>query len=102
MSELEIARLAAFKQMSEFEFIQQWTNLAGNRQWLVLKEKSNGECIFLAGQDCSVQSVKPQQCRNFPNLWNFPGFEQVCHAAPKIVATAEYRRLIEQATGRKE
>jgi uncharacterized protein len=44
--------------------------------------------------------VKPQQCRDFPNLWNFPGFEKVCHAVPKLVEEEEYRRLIQRATGR--
>ena len=54
----------------------------------------------LAGDDCSVQPVKPQQCRDFPNLWNFPGFEKTCRAIPRLVGEEEYQRLVAQATGR--
>ena len=85
---------------SEFAFIQKFTMVRPDRNGLALKNKANGECIFLDGESCAVQSVKPQQCRDFPNLWNFPGFENVCHAVPKVVGDEEYRRLIIEATGR--
>ena len=83
LSDAEISRLAAFKKISESEFIQQFTRLRSDRRGLVLQDKPNGECIFLDGNDCSVQPVKPQQCRDFPNRWNFPGFEKICHAIPR-------------------
>src|ERR1044071_2157605 len=87
----EITRLAAFKRMSEFDFIQQFTHLRHDRRGLVLQEKSSGECIFLEGNDCAVQLVKPRQCREFPNLWNFPGFEKICHAIPHRVGEEEFK-----------
>jgi Fe-S-cluster containining protein len=90
----EITRLAAFKDMSEVDFIQQFTRLRWDRGGLALQEKPNGECVFLDGDNCSVQTVKPQQCRDFPNLWNFPGFEQTCHAIPREVGEVEYQRRI--------
>jgi Fe-S-cluster containining protein len=93
----EITRLAGFKGMSEFDFIQEFTRLTQDRRGLALKDKPNGECVFLDGNNCSVQPVKPQQCRDFPNLWNFPGFEKICHAIPKMVSAEEYQRLIEKA-----
>ncbi|NBT90581.1 MAG: YkgJ family cysteine cluster protein, partial [Verrucomicrobia bacterium] len=40
----------------------------------------DGACIFLEGQDCRIQPVKPQQCRDFPNAWNFPGWRDICMA----------------------
>jgi Fe-S-cluster containining protein len=86
--------------MSEHEFIQQCTRLRATRNGLALQEKPNGECIFLDGNDCSVQPVKPQQCRDFPNLWNFPGFEKQCHAIPRIVAEREWLWLVKEATGK--
>jgi Fe-S-cluster containining protein len=89
-----------FKGISQQQFIQQYMRLRPDRQGLALAEKSNGECVFLDGNDCSVQAVKPQQCRNFPNLWNFPGFEKICHAIPKLVSDEEYRQLIAHATSR--
>ncbi len=76
----EIARLASFFGVSEDEFIQNHTRLQADRKGLALLEKENGECVYLNGQECVIEAVKPQQCRDFPNRWNFPGFEQVCRA----------------------
>lgn len=92
--------MAAHLGLSEHDFIQRHTRLRADRQGLVLQDKPNGECIFLVDEACAVQPVKPQQCRDFPNLWNFPGFEQVCHAIPRQVGEEEYRQLIRRATGR--
>ena len=100
LSDGEVARLAAFKGMGEVAFIQQFTRLTEDRRGLSLEEKPNGECVFLEGNDCAVQSVKPQQCRDFPNLWNFPGFEKTCHAIPRLVSEEEYRARILSSTGR--
>jgi uncharacterized protein len=100
LTEAEISRMAAHKEMSEFDFIQQFTRLSANRQHLVLMDKPNGECALLDGNDCSIQSVKPQQCRDFPNLWNFPGFETICQALPTIVSGEEYGRRLRSATRR--
>ena len=40
-------RLAAFKQLSEVEFIQRYTRITTDRLGLALLDKANGECIFL-------------------------------------------------------
>ena len=90
----EITRLSAFKGLGEHDFIQRFTRLRHDHRGLSLLEKPNGECIFLEGENCAVQSVKPQQCREFPNLWNFPGFEKTCHAIALEVSAAEYDRRI--------
>ena len=100
LTDAEITRLAEFKQISEFDFIQRFTRLTGDRKGLALLDKPNGECFFLQGEACAIQPVKPQQCRDFPNLWNFPGFEKVCHAIPRDVTPEEYRARIKKATGR--
>lgn len=99
LSEAEITRLAGFLGMPEFEFVQHFTRLAKDRQGLALEDKPGGECIFLEGDDCRVNPVKPQQCRNFPNLWNFPGFEKVCQAKTRVLGEEEYRAAILRATG---
>ena len=91
----EITRLAAFKGLSESDFIQRYARLRADRRGLALQEQPDGACIFLEGENCAVQPVKPQKCREFPNLWNFPGFEKVCHAIPREVTEAEYARRIE-------
>jgi uncharacterized protein len=90
----EIARISAFLKIPEVQFIQQHTRLTQDRRGLALNDKPNGECIFLQGNDCAIQPVKPCQCREFPNLWNFPGFEQTCRAFPRQVTQAQYQELI--------
>ena len=95
LHDAEITRLAAFKGLSERDFIQQFAKLRPDRRGLALKEQPDGACIFLEGENCAVQPVKPQKCKEFPNLWNFPGFEKVCHALPHEVSAAEYHRRIE-------
>jgi Fe-S-cluster containining protein len=100
LTEEEIRRISAYRGQSEFDFIQQFTRLTKDRRGLALMDKPNGECIFLDGEVCAIQAVKPQQCREFPNLWNFPGFEKVCHAIPRKVTEEEYRTLVQKATGR--
>ncbi len=97
----EITRLAKFLKLDEPEFIQRYTRLTKDRLGLALLDKSDGACVFLEGEDCAVQSVKPQQCRDFPNLWNFPGFEKSCRAVPRMVGEEEYVRLVEAVTGRR-
>jgi len=94
LTDEEISRLATFKGMSEADFIQRFTRLRHDRQGLALMEKPNHECIFLEGENCSVQDVKPQQCKDFPNLWNFPGYEKICHAIPVELSEADFARRI--------
>ena len=55
------------------------------RASLALEDKPNGHCFFLEGNDCAINPVKPQQCRDFPNKWNFPGWRQVCDAIPTLI-----------------
>src|SRR5262245_6515257 len=90
LADEEIRRLAAHVGLSEFDFVQKFTRLTAGRDSLALQDKPNGECIFLNGNACEVNAVKPQQCRNFPNLWNFPGFQEVCRAKSIVMAEAEY------------
>ncbi len=86
--------------VTEDRFIQEFTRIDRSRTGLALMDQPGGECIFLQGTDCRVQPVKPQQCRDFPNLWNFPGFEKTCRSIPRVLEEAEYRRRIREATGR--
>ena len=85
INEHEITALAAYLGVTEHDFIQQYTRLRANRDGLALIDKPGGECIFLEGRDCTVQSVKPGQCRDFPNKWNFPGWREVCEAVPVLI-----------------
>ena len=95
----EMTRLASFLRLTEFDFIQKYTRLRQDRRGLALQEKPNGECVFLDGRDCSVQEVKPRQCRDFPNRWNFPGFQEVCKAVVREMSDAEYQLLLSEKSG---
>lgn len=97
----EIDRLAAHLGLSSHDFIQQHTRLTSDRRGLALLDKPNGECSFLEGNDCRVQPVKPQQCRDFPNLWSFPGAQDHCRALPRQLPADEYIRRVAAATGRR-
>jgi uncharacterized protein len=98
VTDAELVRLAEFKGIGEHEFIQRFTRLRHDRCGLVLQENPDGSCVFLEGNDCSIQSVKPQHCRDFPNRWNFPGFRKVCRAIPRQVSDEDYQRLLTDAT----
>jgi Fe-S-cluster containining protein len=89
----DITGTAIYLGLDERDFIESFTQLRWFRMGLTLAEKPNGECVFLDGIDCRVQRVKPKQCREFPNLWRFPGFQKQCHAIPRVVSDEEYRRL---------
>ena len=97
LTDADIARRAAFKGLSEFDFIQQFARLTTDRRGLALQDQPGGECIFLDSDNCAVQPVKPRQCRDFPNRWNFPGFEKTCRAVPRAVSAAEYERWMTPA-----
>ena len=84
--------MAVFLGLTEVDFIARYTRLRADRKGLALTEQTDGACVFLEGRDCRVQAVKPGQCRDFPNGWRFPGFEQVCRAIPREVTEAEWAR----------
>lgn len=96
----EIARIAAFLGLTEPDFIDRHTRLRADRQGLALADQPDGACTFLDGGDCRIQPVKPQQCRDFPNRWNFPGFRDFCRSIPRDLDDAEYQRRVREATGR--
>ena len=85
----EIAAVARYLGIDEDAFIQRYTRLRPGRDGLALIDKPNGECFFLDGNVCTLQPVKPAQCRDFPNRWNFPGWRHVCEAIPIKMPQAE-------------
>lgn len=96
----EITRIAAFLQLTEEEFIQRHTRLQHDRRGLALHEHPGGACVFLQDNLCVIQSVKPQQCRDFPNLWKYPDADKYCRAIPREISEDDYVRLVSQATQR--
>lgn len=78
-----MGNIAAFLGLPVETFIVRYTRLRADRRGLSLIEHPDNSCIFLDGKDCTINEVKPQQCRDFPNKWNFPGWRQVCEAVPE-------------------
>ena len=98
----EVERIAAYLGVSADEFIQGHTRLTQQRDGLALLDQASGACAWLRGDDCQINPVKPQQCRDFPNLWSFPGASEICRAKPVEVTLEEWRVRIRAATGRTE
>ncbi len=83
MSGAELAAAAACLGLPVEEFTARYTRLTADRRNLSLTENSDGSCVFLEyGTDglpaCRIQEAKPYQCRSFPSVWNFPGWEKEC------------------------
>lgn len=78
----EVQSISSFLNMEIDDFIQRYTRLRVNRQGLSIVEKEGSEeCVFLTEEGgCLINDVKPQQCRDFPNKWNFPGWQEKCKA----------------------
>lgn len=95
----EIPRMAGFLGLEERDFIDRYTRLRADRRGLALTEEADGRCVFLDGCDCRIQPVKPRQCRDFPNRWNFPGFRDFCEAVAVELDEEEYRRRLREAAG---
>ncbi|MDR0933308.1 MAG: YkgJ family cysteine cluster protein [Victivallales bacterium] len=84
LEDSKIDAIADFLAMKVEEFIDQFTELMPDRQGLTLAEKPDGSCIFLTNENtCQINPVKPRQCGDFPQRWNFPGWEKECGGAKK-------------------
>lgn len=100
ITDAEISPIAPNLGMAGFGFIDRRTRLASDRRGLALLDKPGGECAFLNGDLRSIQSVKPRQRRDFPNLWTYPSAGKSCRAIPVQVGEAEFWRLVSRTTGR--
>ncbi|MCC7299553.1 MAG: YkgJ family cysteine cluster protein [Verrucomicrobia bacterium] len=69
LTEADIARLAAASGLSEEEFIARYTILAANRRQLSLSDTSDGHCVLLENDRCTLYEARPAQCREFPYGW---------------------------------
>jgi Fe-S-cluster containining protein len=85
LAEEEINRLAVALGLTPEQFIADYTRLTTDRRGLTLIEQTGGACILLQESGgCRVHDVKPQQCRDFPLKWHFPGVEKCCPGILKM------------------
>ncbi len=75
--------IADFLSIDIYHFTETYTILTKDRLNLSLREKENGECIFLTDLGCCINTVKPRQCLEFPFKWKFKDFEVICAWAKK-------------------
>lgn len=84
LEEGEIDVIAGYLNLSAEDFISRFCRLRRNRQGLSLIDLEDGSCIMLEKGACRINDVKPEQCRQFPNGWNFPGWRDRCKAVPHV------------------
>ena len=65
ISKEETVAIANYLNITETEFLQDYTRLIDGKLSLVEREK-NYECTFLKQNRCSIYPVRPKQCRTFP------------------------------------
>ena len=81
VSDVEIARIAAFLGMEEQAFIDSETEVAPDRRGLILKSRPDGACAWLTDDNlCRINPVKPDKCRTFPADWMNADSVDVCPA----------------------
>jgi uncharacterized protein len=78
--EHETERIASYLGLTVRDFTRVYSRLTADRNGLSLNEYDDGTRVFLSEQGaCAIQEVKPGQCRDFPEKWNYPGFEHICN-----------------------
>jgi Fe-S-cluster containining protein len=81
LKEGEAELIAGYEGMDILQFVKECARLTDDRTSLSLNEKTDGSCIFLAGDNtCVINDVKPRQCRDFPGNWRYDGYEKICGA----------------------
>ena len=81
VTEDEVDRIADFLGLPVADFLEDYTRLSANRKHLSLVDQEGSDtCIMLEDGSCRIHEVKPEQCRGFPNTWNFPGWRKYCQA----------------------
>ncbi len=82
----EITRIAAYLRMREELFIEEKTQLSVNRKYLVIRMLNDGSCVFLHENECTINSVKPQQCKGYPLKWRNPDSALHCQAVRTLIS----------------
>lgn len=80
ITEAEADAIAEYLGLPVRDFLRDYTCLAPDRRSLSLLEKEDGSCFYYDDEtkSCRIQDVKPRQCRDFPRVWNFPGWRTLC------------------------
>ena len=83
--EEEIGLIADYLHIPEEEFLEKYTRLLPDRSGLALLDKESGECYYYDPlEGCTIQAVKPKQCRDFPFTWQNPGWDEICEVGKAL------------------
>lgn len=82
LAQEDVKRISEFLSISEFEFVNRYAEMT-HKPRLNLKTGKGGACVFLEGNECAVQPVKPLQCAGFPIAWKIEGLESFCSGKRK-------------------
>lgn len=64
INDREATEIAAHLGMGKEAFLKKWAYpMTGGHS---IREKENGDCVFLRGKRCGIYEVRPTQCRTFP------------------------------------
>lgn len=83
LKEEEVSAIAAFLNLPDFDFVNQYCELQDRRR-LVLKKNGDESCIFLDARGCRIHEAKPQQCLDFPLKWRTPASFDYCEGLKNI------------------
>lgn len=87
LTEANVGEIASYLHLTEADFIERYTDLAADRQSLVLKDGRGNACIMLDGSGgCSIYPVRPRMCRTFPHEWVNADSAAYCPALAEIAA----------------
>ncbi len=79
LTEGDVFAIAAFMDLDITSFVDAHTRLTDDRRSLSLHENDDGSCVFLADDNvCTINDVKPRQCRGFPFTWRYANVADVC------------------------
>lgn len=91
ITDAEADAIAEYLGLPIHDFLRDYTCLAPDRRSLSLLEKEDGSCFYYdeENRSCRIQDVKPRQCRDFPRVWNFPGWRTLCAGGHTDIMTEE-------------
>lgn len=79
----EAEAIAGALDMALYDFTAEHTRVTDDRRTLSLTEQHDGSCVFLDGDHCTINDVKPRQCLDFPYAWRFDGWGDICEGFTK-------------------
>lgn len=68
LNEVEAVKIADYLSLTEDEFVNQFLEAKEDNRWH-LNSLTNGDCVFLTDNRCTIYPVRPLQCRTFP-FWS--------------------------------